>query len=258
MKRNLLVGTAVITLAVALGAGSAWLGKRTVVAAAGEQAPKFEVDPFWPKPMPNGWCSGRPSVWRWMRQDNVWIVHRPGSLEAEESYQTRKEADCCTAAPDVLAFDQAGNLIPTLGQGRRPRLALFKPRHHHRQQRQRLARCEWRRTARSCSGQRGTVRGRRGARCSSPTRRPGRLADVGARGRRGFAGQATYHDSFILKFSKTGQYLGQIGHANGSKGSMDNDTSAAWPRSASIRRRMSSLRPTATAITASRSGIRIR
>jgi len=36
-------------------------------------------------------------------------------------------------------------------------------------------------------------------------------------------GQVTYHDSFILKFSKTGQYLGQIGHANGSKGSMDND-----------------------------------
>ena len=35
-------------------------------------------------------------------------------------------------------------------------------------------------------------------------------------------GQVTYHDSFILKFSKTGQYLGQIGHANGSKGSMDN------------------------------------
>jgi len=39
-------------------------------------------------------------------QDNVWIVHRPGSLEAKESYLHAQGADCCTAAPDVLAFDR--------------------------------------------------------------------------------------------------------------------------------------------------------
>src|SRR5438105_15129633 len=111
MKRNLWIGTAVITLAVALGAGSAWLGKRTVIEAAGEQAPKFEVDPFWPKPLPNGWVIGQTIGVAVDAQDNVWIVHRPGSLEAKESYQTRKEADCCTAAPDVLAVDQAGKRI---------------------------------------------------------------------------------------------------------------------------------------------------
>ena len=116
MKRNLWIGAALITLAVALGAGSAWLGKRTVVAAAGEQAPKFEVDPFWPKPLPNGWVIGQTIGIAVDAQDNVWIIHRPGSLEAKESYQTRKEADCCTAAPDVLAFDQAGNLIQHWGK----------------------------------------------------------------------------------------------------------------------------------------------
>jgi hypothetical protein len=167
MKRNLWVGTAVITLAVALGAGSAWLGKRTVVAAAGEQAPKFEVDPFWPKPLPNGWVLGQTIGLAVDAQDNVWIIHRPGSLEAKESYQTRKEADCCTAAPDVLAFDQAGNLIQHWG----------KVEGH-----------DWPSSNHGITiGERGTSRGRRGARCRSATRRPGRLADVGARGRRGFA-----------------------------------------------------------------------
>src|SRR5205085_2573086 len=116
MKRNLWIGTAVITLAVALGAGSAWLEKRTVIEAAGEQAPKFEVDPFWPKPLPNGWVIGQTIGVAVDAQDNVWIVHRPGSLEAKESYLTRKEADCCTAAPDVLAFDPAGNLIQHWGK----------------------------------------------------------------------------------------------------------------------------------------------
>src|SRR5438045_6237329 len=81
------------------------LGKPAVVEAAGEQAPKFEVDPFWPKPLPNGWVLGQTIGVAVDAQDNVWIVHRPGSLEMKEAYLTRKEADCCTAAPDVLAFD---------------------------------------------------------------------------------------------------------------------------------------------------------
>ena len=37
------------------------------------------------------------------------------TLEQKESYATRSEADCCTAAPDVLEFDPAGNLITSLG-----------------------------------------------------------------------------------------------------------------------------------------------
>jgi hypothetical protein len=223
MKRNLWIGTAVITLAVALGAGSAWLGKRTVVAAAGEQAPKFEVDPFWPKPLPNGWVLGQTIGLAVDAQDNVWIVHRPGSLEAKESYQTRKEADCCTAAPDVLAFDQAGNLIQHWG----------KVEGH-----------DWPTSNHGITvDSRGNIwLGANGG--GQPGPAPGSAAQFAAAAARGAApppaargasptsapeagvalpGQATYHDSFILKFSKTGQYLGQIGHANGSKGSMDND-----------------------------------
>ena len=217
MRRNLYVGVAVLTLATALGAGSMLLGKRAIVEAAGEQAPKFEVDPFWPKPLPNGWVLGQTIGVAVDAQDNVWIVHRPGSLEAKEAYLTRKEADCCTAAPDVLAFDTNGNLIQHWG----------KVEGH-----------DWPTSNHGITvDSRGNVwLGANGA--GQPGPAPGSAAQFAPAAARGAApapapatdypgaaapGVTTYHDSFILKFSKTGQYLGQIGKANGSKGSMDND-----------------------------------
>ena len=78
--------------------------------------PKFEVDPFWPKPLPNHWRLAMVIGLSMDAKDNVWIVHRPQTLEQKESYATRGEADCCTAAPDVLAFDPAGNLIRHWGR----------------------------------------------------------------------------------------------------------------------------------------------
>jgi hypothetical protein len=41
--------------------------------------------------------------------------------------------------------------------------------------------------------------------------------------REGGGERGTYHDSFILKFSPDGKFLGEIGHANASKGSLDTD-----------------------------------
>src|SRR5947209_1506087 len=116
MNRKLCVGIAVVTLAAVLGTGSVLVKNRAVVHAAGATAPKFEVDPFWPKPLPNHWVIGQTIGVAVDSADNVWIIHRPGSLEAKESYLTRKESDCCTAAPDVLAFDPAGNLIHSFGK----------------------------------------------------------------------------------------------------------------------------------------------
>src|SRR5690242_7620805 len=53
MKRNIYIGAAIVAVVVALGVGSVVLGRRAAVQAAGVQAPQFEVDPMWPKPMPN-------------------------------------------------------------------------------------------------------------------------------------------------------------------------------------------------------------
>ncbi|HEX7797548.1 MAG TPA: hypothetical protein VF456_24465, partial [Vicinamibacterales bacterium] len=208
MKRKVWIGTGVITLAVALGAGSAWLGQRTVVEAAGDQAPKFEVDPFWPKPLPNGWVLGQTIGLAVDGQDNVWIVHRPGSLEAKESYQTRNEADCCTAAPDVLAFDQAGNLIQHWGKVE----GHDWPSSNHGITVDSKGNV-WR--GANGAGQPGPAPGSAAqcARGAAPAPAPARGATNAPEAGVATPGQRTYHDSFILKFTKDGKFLGEIGHA---------------------------------------------
>ena len=113
MRRSLYVGVSLFALAGALGVGSRVLGKRATVEAAGAQAPRFEVDPMWPKPLPNHWVIGTAIGVSIDAQDHVWIVHRAGSLEAREVWATTNppNTSCCFPAPPVLEFDQAGNLV---------------------------------------------------------------------------------------------------------------------------------------------------
>jgi hypothetical protein len=81
------------------------------------QAPIFEVDPYWPKPLPNHWVLGSTIGLSVDAQDHVWIVHRPGTVE-----DNFKAADftppigvCCKVAPDVLEFDANGALVGNWG-----------------------------------------------------------------------------------------------------------------------------------------------
>src|SRR5690348_1212513 len=114
MKRHFLIGLSLLVLVIALGIASAVLGKRAVVqAAGGVQAPRFEVDPMWPKPLPNHWIMGNAIGVSVDAQDHIWMVHRGQSIERMEAYAQAnpKAADCCVAAPPVLEFDEAGNLI---------------------------------------------------------------------------------------------------------------------------------------------------
>jgi len=71
MKRNVYVGAVILLLVVTLGIGSVVLEKRAAVQAAGVQAPMFEVDPMWPKPMPNHWVIGMTIGVSVDAQDNV-------------------------------------------------------------------------------------------------------------------------------------------------------------------------------------------
>src|SRR5690349_34589 len=113
MTRNLQIGAAFLTLAIALWIGSAVLGRKAVVQAAAVQAPMFEVDPMWPKPLPNHWVIGQTIGVSADAQDHVWIIHRGAALEPKEVYANTNppSANCCVTAPPVLEFDQAGNLI---------------------------------------------------------------------------------------------------------------------------------------------------
>jgi DNA-binding beta-propeller fold protein YncE len=83
----------------------------------GEAPPAFQVEPFWPKPLPNNWILGQVSGLATDRNDRIWVVHRPTSLTPREraTEQNPPEAKCCVAAPPVLVFDSSGNLIRAWG-----------------------------------------------------------------------------------------------------------------------------------------------
>jgi DNA-binding beta-propeller fold protein YncE len=79
--------------------------------------PQYKVDPFWPKPLPGNWILGQVAGIAVDRSDNVWILHRPRTLLDDEkgAQLTPPTSTCCTAAPPVLQFDRAGNLLRSWG-----------------------------------------------------------------------------------------------------------------------------------------------
>ena len=88
--------------------------------AAGGPAPGtpvFEVDPFWPKPLPNHWLMGQAAGVAVDRRDHVWVVQRPKSLTEDERGATLKppRSLCCAPAPSVLEFDKEGTLVQAWG-----------------------------------------------------------------------------------------------------------------------------------------------
>ena len=87
----------------------------TSVAAQAKQAPIFEVDPYWPKPLPNHWVLGSTIGLSVDAQDHVWIVHRPGTVEDNLKAADLKVGVCCKVAPDVVHFDAAGNVVGSWG-----------------------------------------------------------------------------------------------------------------------------------------------
>ena len=113
MKRDLFIGLSSLAIVIALGAGSALLEKKAAVQAASVQAPVFEVDPMWPKPLPNHWVIGATIGVSVDTRDHVWIIHRAGTLEPKEMYSAANPpaAACCAPAPPILEFDSAGNLV---------------------------------------------------------------------------------------------------------------------------------------------------
>jgi hypothetical protein len=81
------------------------------------EAPMFEVDPFWPKPLPNKWVLGNAIGVGVDSRDHVYIVHRQDTMnEAENGAGTNPPtSDCCKGAPPVLEFDPQGNLVKAWG-----------------------------------------------------------------------------------------------------------------------------------------------
>src|SRR5216684_193610 len=112
-KRNVTVGATFIAALVVLGIGQSMVQKAAAQAkAASVQVPRFEVDPTFPKPLPNHWYQGQTIGVSVDAQDHIWIIHRSDSLSAPgEKALDDKTGMCCAEAPPILEFDQQGNLL---------------------------------------------------------------------------------------------------------------------------------------------------
>ena len=117
MKRRIYVAGAFISALLVLGIAQSLVGRVAAAQArSAVMAPRFEVDPFWPKPLPNHWLLGNSIGVFVDEKDNVWMVHRGvANLNRDENGIANKIAECCAPAPPVLAFDKSGNLIKSWG-----------------------------------------------------------------------------------------------------------------------------------------------
>ncbi|HEX9194371.1 MAG TPA: hypothetical protein VF871_11545 [Burkholderiales bacterium] len=176
-KRNLYIGAAFVSILVALGAGQALLENKAGAAGPAVQAPTFEVDPLWPKPLPNHWLLGM-TIGVWVDdQDHVWIIHRGGATLSNNEKGAELNpptGECCRSAPPVLEFDQEGNLLRHWGG---PAQGYEWPESNH-----------------------------------------GIFVDY--KGNVWIGGNGA-KDAHILKFTKDGKFLMQVGRFGGSKGSND-------------------------------------
>jgi DNA-binding beta-propeller fold protein YncE len=176
-KRGVVVGASFVTVLVALGACQAFLDSKAGGTGPMVQAPQFEVDPLWPKPLPNHWLLGMTiGVWA-DDQDHIWIIHRgaPTLSNMEKGAELQPPTgECCRAAPPVLEFDQEGNLLRHWGG---PGTGYEWPESNH-----------------------------------------GIFIDY--KGNVWIGGNGA-KDAHILKFTKDGKFLMQVGHFGGNKGSND-------------------------------------
>lgn len=197
-KRKLPVNVIVITLFIVAGIG----GVLRAQTRAALQVPKFEVDPLWPKPLPNHWVLGSVTGVAVDRDDHIWIVHRGADSlgNNEKGGILKPPTGCCVPAPPVLEFDQAGNLIGHWGG----------PGEGY----------EWPQSTGGITiDHKGNVW----------------IAGAGqpepAAGQARSAAPAKPQDAHVLKFSPAGQFILQIGHAGKVEG---NDSKMGLNRPASV------------------------
>jgi DNA-binding beta-propeller fold protein YncE len=178
LTHRLSVATLTLAIVAVLGVAQAALLRTAAQGRGAVQAPTFQVDPLWPKPLPNHWVLGSAIGVAVDAQDHVWIVHRPDSLEDNEKAAalTPPTASCCSPAPPVLEFDQGGNLVGHWGG---PGQGYEWPQSNH-----------------------GITIDYKGN------------VWIGGNGSK---------DGQILKFTKDGKFLLQIGHFGQSKGSLDTE-----------------------------------
>jgi hypothetical protein len=101
------------TRAFGILAGLCLLASCVAPGTQAQTAPKFKLDPDWPKPLPNKWKMGGVTGLAVDKDDNVWVLDRPNDLtDIElEAELTPPLADCCIRPPSMIHIDKNGIVI---------------------------------------------------------------------------------------------------------------------------------------------------
>ncbi|MBZ5559367.1 MAG: hypothetical protein LAO77_19000 [Acidobacteriia bacterium] len=225
MKRMRAVGSRGILLAAVLAVAAGVAARGAHAQGRGGAAPSLRVNPLWPRPLPNHWVFGSITGVAVDAQDHIWVTHRGAdSLEGNEKGMMATPTTssvCCVAAPFVIEFDTAGKILSTFGgpgQGYQwPQspgslavdakgsvwvtAAGLEPPPAPGAARGRAN------TANVDPDAPAPARGR-GAAGAAPARG---AAPAAGRGRGGAAAPAGPADAHVIKFSKDGKFLLQIG-----------------------------------------------
>ena len=88
--------------------------------ARADAVPRFQPEPFWPKPLPGNWILGQVSGIAVGPNDRIWVLHRPKSLLDDEKGATKNppENKCCTAGAGGDGVRRRGQSAPSLGRPR--------------------------------------------------------------------------------------------------------------------------------------------
>jgi len=115
-RQKLILGGLLVAVIAALVVGQSAVEARANLQAV--EVPLFEVDPLWPKPLPNHWVLGSTLGVGVDSRDHVFIVHTHTSLDGRTEIGASLDpptGDCCIPAPHVLEFDPEGNLVNSWG-----------------------------------------------------------------------------------------------------------------------------------------------
>ncbi len=83
--------------------------------------PKFEVDPSWPKPLPERWVTGEIGGLCVDANDHVFVIQRVsdvGGMDGHLEGLTDDELNAGTAAPPVLELDTDGKVVNSWGDAK--------------------------------------------------------------------------------------------------------------------------------------------
>jgi len=84
-------------------------------------APKFEVDPYWPKPLPGRWVTGELGGLCVDAKDHVFLVQRVndvGGMDGHLEGLTDDELNAGQAGPPIIEFDTDGNVVNSWGDSK--------------------------------------------------------------------------------------------------------------------------------------------